>query len=196
MIAIAIATGLIFLLVLIGLLATIWSRPSDRSLQAAAVKHDHNSVMSDGSSVHQRRLGAIQEAIFGGAGGVALASSAAGRKQGEKNSPVASPRSSFGDAYDHADNHEYHDDTQGAEVAAAAAESSNDPSSDTHDSSAPSHRGRPTTVKHSFIGQEEPELTVNGNDQIWVLEEGPHEQWSYVRTSEGREGVVPASYIW
>jgi hypothetical protein len=34
------------------------------------------------------------------------------------------------------------------------------------------------------------------HDKLWVLEEHEDEQWSYVRDADGREGVVPASYIW
>jgi hypothetical protein len=80
------------------------------------------------------------------------------------------------------------------DYAAAAVTGSREGDSD--DSGAPSHLGRPSQAKYDFVGEQEGELTVRMHDKLWVLEEHEDEQWSYVRDADGREGVVPASYIW
>ncbi len=173
LIAIAISTGLIFLLVLIGVLLALWRRPSQKHQDAAAAtaKVDPGAPMneSDTDSAHQRRLGAIQQAIFG----PVLVGAAAEDVTREKR---RSDASSFEDY-----------------TAGAIPQSRGDHSDD---SAAPSHLGRPSQAKYDFVGEQEGELTVRMHDKLWVLEEHEDEQWSYVRDAHGSEGVVPASYIW
>lgn len=147
----------------------------------------------DSDSTRLRRLGAIQQAVFGSAA-VASTSFANASKAQSPEELLDSPRSSFG--YD-STNHNHTnvgDTTFGASTAPGG--STVPGSLMPGDSTAPSHMGRPTTVKYSFHAEDPAELSVTEGDRVNVLEEAEDEQWWYVRDAYGKEGVVPASYIW
>ncbi len=175
LIALAISTGLIFLLVLIGILIALWRRRRSRKQETSTFARQHSAspapIGGDTDSVHQRRLGVLQQAMFGptviGGTGTAAAMAA--------NEKHRSDDSSF--------------DDYGAAGVGAHEEHSDE-------SETPSHLGRPSQAKYDFVGEQEGELTVRMSDKLWVIEEHEDEQWSYVRDEHGKEGVVPASYIW
>lgn len=54
-------------------------------------------------------------------------------------------------------------------------------------------------MKFDFAGEDSAELTVGIGEEIHVLEEEENSDgrgWILVRTADGRQGVVPASYVW
>jgi hypothetical protein len=199
LIAIAISTGLIFLLVLIGLLCLYWYRRHRKTEAPAPVvttlmEKRPSSEFGDTDSIRLRRLGAIQEAVFGSAA-VAATSFAAANKTASPRDMTDDTRSSFG--YDstsqgHTTNQEHFP----GQYAAAQRYAANQTSDSHNESTSPSHMGRPTTVKYTFMAEDPAELSVHEGDYVNVLEEAEDEQWWYVRDSQGREGVVPASYLW
>jgi hypothetical protein len=134
-----------------------------------------------------RKLGAIQAAIFGEKAAAAAGFLTPGVATRDANYATLashrprsdhSRRSSYGETLDH----------DGNPVVLASPIRT--------DESAPTHMGRPTTVKYAFVGEDQRELSVKAGDPIHVLEEDEGEQWWFVRTQDGREGVVPAAYVW
>ena len=190
LIALAISTGLIFLLVLLGLLIAFWRRrhrkagPPPPVITTLMEKRPSSEFGggrdNDTDSLRLRRLDAIQQAVFGSTAVAATSFAAASKAQSPRGtSRDDDARSSFG-----------YDSTSQGHAGAQTAE--------THagESTTPSHMGRPTTVKYNFEAEDPAELSVREGDRVNVLEEDESEQWWYVRDIEGREGVVPASYLW
>lgn len=184
LIALAISTGLIFLLVLIGLLIAFWWKRHRKQnapppVVTTLMEKRPSSEYGDTDSLRLRRLGAIQQAVFGSSAVAATSLANASKAQSPRDTNTDDARSSFG----------YDSTSQGHAMGAQTA--------DTHgESSSPSHMGRPTTVKYNFEAVDPAELSVCEGDHVNVLEEDESEQWWYVRDREGREGVVPASYLW
>jgi hypothetical protein len=184
LIALAISTGLIFLFVLLGLLVLFWWRrhrkqPAPPPVVTTLMEKRPSSEFGDTDSLRLRRLGAIQQAVFGSSAVAATSFAAASKAQSPRDTANDDTRSSFG----------YDSTSQGHTMGV--------PTDVTHgEESSPSHMGRPTTVKYNFEAVDPAELTVCEGDNVNVLEEDESEQWWYVRDREGREGVVPASYLW
>lgn len=204
LIAIAISTGLVFLIALIGLLVMFCWRPRESSRPAPAgalarAKSNSSSEYEDttaGASEQDRmrRLGAIQAAIFGEKAAAAagfIPSSTASRDPNYATLVSRPPRESHSRRSSVDETLE--DGGISNPVVLASPIQTNESAGD---SSAPSHMGRPTTIKYPFVGEDSRELTVKAGEQIHVLEEDDGEQWWFVRTQDGREGVVPAAYVW
>lgn len=182
-------------------------RESSRPVPAGALaraKSNSSSEYEDttaGASDQDRlrRLGAIQTAIFGEKAAAAAGFITPNKASRDPNyaslasqrpGSAHSRRSSFDETLEDMENNK--------PIVLASPIQTNESAGD---SSAPSHMGRPTTMKYPFVGenvvgQDSRELTVKAGDQIHVLEEDDGEQWWFVRTQDGREGLVPASYVW
>ncbi|KAJ9114624.1 hypothetical protein QFC22_005497 [Naganishia vaughanmartiniae] len=171
LIAIAISTGLVFLITLVGLLVMFCWRPRDSSRPHGAATNGGEGHESE--EERQRRLDAIQAAIFG-----EKAAAAAGfGTRTRKTEPVAPV-------------------VLAPPIRTRSSSSSSITSSSSLSKHEPEPLGRPTTVKYSFTGEDAREVTVMAGERIHVVEEAEGEEWWFVRTQDGREGVVPAAYIW
>lgn len=179
LIALAIATGLIFLFVLLALLIVFLIKRHKKDAPPPPVIttliENRPSADSDTDSLRLRRLGAIQEAVFGSAAIASTSFAVASKGQSRRTS--SEERSSVG----------YDNTTDQGHLTAAQTEYGL--------STSPSYLGRPTTVKYTFVAEDPAELSVQEGEVVHVLEEAEDEQWWFVR-SKGREGVVPASYLW
>lgn len=188
LIALAISTGLIFLFVLLGLAIMFcmrrFKKPAPRPIVTTLLEKRPSSEFDETDSIRLRRLGAIQEAVFGSAAVASTSFANASKGQSPKEDFNNDSRSSFG----------YESTNQGHAPVNLGSTVPADTSFGAVTS--PSHMGRPTTVKYNFIAEDPAELSVNEGDEVNVLEEAEDEQWWYVRDKSGREGVVPASYLW
>lgn len=204
LIAIAISTGLVFLIALIGLLVMFCWRPRESSRPAPAgalarKKSNSSSEYEDttaGASEQDRlrRLGAIQAAIFGEKAAAAAGFITPNTASSDPNYATLASRRPFSSHSRRSSFDRTLEDTgNGNPVVLASPIHTNESAGD---SSAPSHMGRPTTIKYSFVGEDRRELTVKAGESVHVLEEDDGEQWWFVRTQDGREGVVPAAYVW
>ena len=199
LIAIAISTGLVFLIALIGLLIMFCWRPRESSHPAPAgalarkgstsSSEYENTTAGASEQDRLRKLGAIQAAIFGekaaaAAGFLTPETVARDAKYatlaGQRPRSQQSRRSSCGETAAHSG-------TGNPVVLASPVQT---------DDSAPTQMGRPTTVKYDVVGDDQRELSVKAGDHIHVVEEDEGEQWWFIRTQDGREGLVPAAYVW
>ncbi|KAJ9104438.1 hypothetical protein QFC21_001933 [Naganishia friedmannii] len=171
LIAIANSTGLVFLITLIGLLVMFCWRPRDSSRQRAVAANGGEGEETEED--RQRRLDAIQAAIFG-----EKAAAAAGFVTRTPKTEAVPPI------------------VLAAPIRTRSSSSSSITSSSSLSEHGPEPLGRPTTVKYSFTGEDAREVTVMAGERIYVVEEAEGEDWWFVRTQDGREGVVPAAYIW
>ncbi|KAL7423154.1 hypothetical protein Q5752_002454 [Cryptotrichosporon argae] len=169
LVAIAIATGLILLLVLLILLGTWLARRAERRRGPVALD-EKDGAGSDGdvSSTHQHVLDNVQAALAQtlAVGAGAGAGAAAGG---------AGRRTSGESAYD--------DDDEGAAGLYAGTDD----------------EGRETTMRYDFDGPElQPgEMSMRAGQRVVVLDDEQSDEWWYARDpATGREGVVPASYVW
>ena len=172
-------------------------RESSRPAPASALARKGSKTSSEyadttaGASEQDRlrKLGAIQAAIFGEKAAAAAGFLTPGTVARDANYVTLasqrprlgqSRRSSYGDTAEVIG-------TENPVVLASPVRT---------DESVFTHIGRPTTAKYDFVGEDQRELSVKAGDQIHVVEEDEGEQWWFVRTHDGREGLVPAAYVW
>lgn len=146
-------------------------RPRDSSRPRATIVNGGEGEES--AEERQRRLNAIQAAIFG-----EKAAAAAGFVMRAPKTEAVAPI------------------VLAPPVRTRSSSTSSTASSSSLSKHEPEPLGRPTTVKYSFTGEDAREVTVMAGERIHVIEEAEGEEWWFVRTQDGREGVVPAAYIW
>ncbi|WVQ80663.1 hypothetical protein IAT38_002768 [Cryptococcus sp. DSM 104549] len=176
LVAIAIATGLILLFILLVLLLTYCNRRRD-SRTAQERQEMYGKEGSDVSSTHQNVFANVQAAleaslVGGGLAGAGTAAAAAGRQRTSDPSSYNSgayPVGSDGEgAYADDD-----DDEEGYE--------------------------RETTMRYDFGGPElqEGEMAMRAGQPVIILNDEQSHEWWYARDpATGREGMVPATYVW
>ncbi|WRT67827.1 uncharacterized protein IL334_004801 [Kwoniella shivajii] len=183
LVAIAIATGLILLLILIALLLAFCFRRRERKDSTLYEKNrdDDDSSNGDINSTHQNVFNNVQaalEASLVGAG-LAGATSAGVAAAGNNNSNAnragirnSDPSSVNSGAYPIGSDEELDDEDD---------------------------QGRETTMRYNFDGPElqEGELSMKAGQSIIILDDEQSTEWWFARDPlTGKEGVVPATYVW
>ncbi|TCD62606.1 hypothetical protein EIP91_006652 [Steccherinum ochraceum] len=178
LISIAIAAGVVFLLALIGILWTLFSRRDDKlaKFDPAEAEDDDDSTHRP-SSLLEHINAATRSTIMAGQSPFAGMSSekeaegvGAGVTSSHNNDPFGPDASNFARAETPSD----------AIVGGLANE----------DMSRAAH------ARYSFDGAGEGELSLAQGQEIEVLDDGDAAWWYARDTRTGREGVVPASYVY
>ncbi len=177
LISIAIAAGIVFLLALIGILWTLLARRSEPEGGKFYPMDDDDSVRGSarGPSSLLEHINAATRTTILGAGATSPFDSAAARKQASPPRPRGISPAQDPDPF--AANTQ--DGHQGVGTAVSTEEDV----------------PRQTHVRYSFDGAGDGELALAQGMQVEVLDS--HDPaWWYVRDGNGREGVVPASYLY
>ncbi|EKM54352.1 uncharacterized protein PHACADRAFT_123333 [Phanerochaete carnosa HHB-10118-sp] len=170
LISIAIAAGVVFLLCLIGILWTLFSRKDDSS------KFDPNEVEDDDSTTH--RPSSLLEHINAAARNTIIgASPYPQHNDGEKDVAGATTSDPFGPDASNFARAETPSDAIGGIMGGEEA-------------------SRPAHARYSFDGAGEGELPVTAGQEIEILDDRDTAWWYARDTRTGREGVVPAAYIY
>ncbi|KAK8858611.1 hypothetical protein IAR55_002840 [Kwoniella newhampshirensis] len=183
LVAIAIATGLILLFVLLALLIAYCPRRKERKNAAEQRElYEKNEAEggSDGdvSSTHQHVFNNVQAAleaslVGGGLVGAGTGAAAAARAAEVRRSDPSSYESGaypIGSDAEHGGEEEEEED-----------------------------EGRETTMRYDFSGPElqEGELSMRAGQMVIILDDEQSHEWWYARDpATGREGVIPATYVW
>ncbi|KAH7108308.1 cortical protein marker for cell polarity-domain-containing protein [Auriculariales sp. MPI-PUGE-AT-0066] len=167
LISIAIAAGIVFLLALIGILWTLFARRDENNNFGYAVDDDDSSSMHRPSSLLAHINEATRKTIFGG----------------DNDDPFAEKAAVAGGVAGGHD--DYQDDDDGyrrAETPAVGGGYADD-------------ANRPAHARYSFEGTGAGELPVSAGTQLIVLDDRDPAWWFVRDVNTGREGVVPAAYI-
>lgn len=197
LISIAIAAGVVFLLALIGILWTLFSRRDDKLNKfEAAEDDDDDSARHRPSSLLEHINAATRTTILG------ASVSPFGHMNGEKEEEKAADGGAPSD-------HNEHDPF--------AADGSNyiraETPSDAIGGMMTEETSRPARARYSFDGAEEGELPISAGAEVEVLDDRDAAyvcflvgflirltscyRWWYARdVRTGREGVVPAAYLY
>jgi len=176
LISIAIAAGVVFLLALIGILWTLFSRRDDK-----LNKFDPTADDDDDSTTH--RPSSLLEHINAATRNTILGNSPFGQHSSEKEEEaVAGGLATATSADPFA--------PDGSNFARAET-----PSDAVAGGMAAGESSRPAHARYSFDGKEVGELPLAAGQEIEVLDDGDAAWW-YARDARGKEGVVPASYVY
>jgi hypothetical protein len=172
LISIAISAGVVFLLVLAGILWTLLSRRDD----ALGAKFDAGDESDDDasgprpSSLLAHINAATRTTIMGAAG-----------DEGQAGSPQHSPKEA--DPFSGPDASNYLRAETPSEAVAGMMAGEEEP-------------GRAAHARYSFDGVGEGELPLSVGMQLEVLDDRDHSWWYARDARSGREGVVPAAYLY
>lgn len=170
LISIAIAAGVVFLLVLLGILWTLFSRRDSNTLDYSAYEdEDDDSTHQRPSSLLEHINAATRTAIIGGA------ASPFDDTKNEKAAEGLAPTEPDVFAAQDGDNF-------------VRAET---PSDALHGTS----QGRVARARYSFDGKAEGELPLNEGMSLEILDDRDQNWWYARDLQTGQEGVVPASYV-
>ncbi|KAG9085576.1 hypothetical protein FRC06_003542 [Ceratobasidium sp. 370] len=172
LISIAIAAGIVFLLLLIGVLWTIFSRREDQPQEEFVDQDgDDDSLHHRPSSLLEHINAATRNTIIGGA---IFA-------DGQKNiSPEPTDGTHMGGEDDGKGHMAEDDDGMGP------GEAYNDPDGE----------GRIAKARYSFLPSGDGELLLTEGAQVTVLDDRDSAWWFVRDEATGHEGVVPASYLY
>ena len=175
LISLAIATGIVFLILLVGIIWTLCSRretglanpnPEEDDDDESSYRHRPSSLLEHINAATRTTI--LGTAAMGGAGAMAH------RKGDASQDTHADP-----DSWVRADTP--------SEMLGAGAMTGDSEAGDVN---------RPTHARYSFAGGAEGELPVAAGQEVVVLDDRD-QAWWYVRDPvSGREGVVPASYLY
>ncbi|ODO05338.1 hypothetical protein L198_02031 [Cryptococcus wingfieldii CBS 7118] len=179
LVAIAIATGLILLFILLMLLLAYFNRRRDN--RAAQERQEafgkEGSVVS---STHQNVFANVQAAleaslVGGGLAGAGVAAATKKRESSRARDRLSDPSSYNSGAYPiGSDAGGYADDDDEAYE-------------------------RETTMRYDFDGPElqEGEMAMKAGQAVVILDDEQSHEWWYARDpATGREGMIPATYVW
>ncbi|KAK2467777.1 hypothetical protein APHAL10511_000072 [Amanita phalloides] len=174
LISIAIAAGVVFLLALIGILWTLFSRRDDRFNKVEAVEED------DDSSLHHRPS-SLLEHINAATRTTILGTSPYSNYNSEKEEEKANK--------------------DGLEQDVFGADASNyvraeTPSDAVGGIMTPEEVSRPAHARYSFDGGGEGELPISAGAEVEVLDDRDPSWWFARDVQTGQEGVVPAAYLY
>jgi len=170
LVAIAIATGLILLLILLALLYAYIRRQFEKrnATPPEMFEKDTSEVSSMHQNVFNNVQAALEQSLMAGSATAAIAAATHRR----------SDQQSEGSMYD---------DILGDYEGAAGSEEESD------------DEGRETTMRYTFDGPElQPgEMSMRAGQRVVILDDVQSGEWWYARDpASGREGVVPAAYVW
>ncbi|KIJ49491.1 hypothetical protein M422DRAFT_27856 [Sphaerobolus stellatus SS14] len=167
LVSIAIATGIVFFLLLIGILWTLFSRRDHDGLagQYVAPEYDDDSLHRP-SSLLAHINAATRDTILG---------LGAEKAEDRGMSPTT-------------DDHDHHPYIRAVDTPIDAAHGTLQAEGE--------DLARPTHVRYSFEGQGEGELGVSSGQQVMVLDDRDPAWWYARDPTSGREGVIPASYLY
>nr|KIR89308.1 hypothetical protein I308_00313 [Cryptococcus tetragattii IND107] len=173
LVAIAIATGIVLLFILLALLIAYFNRRRD-SQPAQDRQEIYGKEGSDVSSTHQNVFANVQAALeaslAGGAGTVMGVG--ASRNSAPVQARLSDPSLYASGAYPMASDDEYDEEEEEGD-------------------------GRETTMRYDFEGPElqEGEMSMKAGQPLIILDDQQSHEWWYARDpATGREGMVPASY--
>ncbi|CAO1617058.1 unnamed protein product [Sympodiomycopsis kandeliae] len=212
LISIAIGLGVVFLLVLLGLLVALARRrpqrgvdvpisPSDEAL--ASQKQRPSSLLATLNAATENVMGA---GAAGGAAGAAATSSGHGRGTSvpltSEGHDYSDPSSQYHSEAPTGPSQYYTTDDSGdghhAGAAAAAlgagAGAAGAAAARDGDSEDGSEQGVDAHMRFSFEATHPSELAVRAGDSVTILDDAD-EHWWLARADDGRVGVVPASYV-
>ncbi|KAF8629215.1 hypothetical protein AX17_005799 [Amanita inopinata Kibby_2008] len=172
LISIAVAAGVVFLLALIGILWTLFSRQDDKHNKFEAVGDDDDSSLRHRpSSLLEHINAATRTTILGN-----------------------SPFSNYNPEKEEKTNREGSDhDPYGPDASNyVRAETP----SDAMGGMAPEEVSRPAHARYSFDGAGEGELPMSSGAELEILDDRDHSWWYARDMHTGREGVVPAAYLY
>ena len=192
LISIAIAAGIVFFLALIGILWTLFSKKEDK-LSQLEPEEDDDSTRHRPSSLLENINAATRSTILGSKAPYGAVTEK--DEDGAQGAPLYSSKDPFGDTSNF-ERPETPSDIDGG-VLSANGETS-----------------RPAHARYSFDGTGEGELALTSGQEVQVLDDrdaacvgmfsslisllsGLFYRWWYARdTRTGREGVVPAAYLY
>jgi len=171
LISIAIAAGVVFFLLLIGVLWTLYSRRSE-GLANPNPEEDDNDSLHRPSSLLEHINAATRATVLG-----AGAEKAFDAKQDQDDQTAIHTEAD----HDGSGWHRAETPLDAAGLAGSTVEGDD--------------VGRPARARYSFNGAGEGELQLVAGTELIVLDD-KDAAWWYVRDASGREGVVPASYLY
>ncbi|KAH9956897.1 cortical protein marker for cell polarity-domain-containing protein [Russula dissimulans] len=177
LISIAIAAGVVFLIVLLGILWTLFSRRDEvlSKFDPADIGDDDDSTQHRPSSLLAHINAATSATILGGKGhSISTEKDAAGADAGASSvghDPLTGP-----DASNYVRAETPSDAFGGGLVG--------------------EETGRPAHARFSFDGEGEGELPLVVGQELEVLDDHDHSWWYARDVRTGKEGVVPASYVY
>ncbi|KAK1224226.1 hypothetical protein PQX77_012883 [Marasmius sp. AFHP31] len=170
LISIAIAAGIVFLLALIGILWTLFSR---RDKDDKLNKYDPQD--DDDDSVHHRPS-SLLEHVNAATRGTIVGSSPLPEKGDEKVTSEANDHDPYGPDASNYMRAETPSDAMGGLGMEEAS--------------------RPAHARYSFDGAGEGELPLTAGSEVEILDDRDHAWWYARDIRTGREGVVPAAYLY
>ncbi|EIN11377.1 hypothetical protein PUNSTDRAFT_63207 [Punctularia strigosozonata HHB-11173 SS5] len=176
LISIAIAAGIVFLLVLIGILWTLFGRKEDADkFDPAGTDEDDDSIHHRPSSLLEHINAATRNTIMGSP---AFGASMTGEKEAEAAAVAGvAAASQRGDVFG---GDEHRPDTPSDAPVGVAADGS----------------GRLAHARYSFDGREEGELPLSSGTEVEILDDRDAAWWYARDPNTGNEGVVPANYVY
>ncbi|KAH9935400.1 cortical protein marker for cell polarity-domain-containing protein [Fomitopsis serialis] len=172
LISIAIAAGIVFLLALIGILWTLFSRRDDK------IKLDGGAADDDDDSSH--RPSSLLEHINAATRATVLGETAFG-PHAEKEATAGAAATESDPFQPDADNY-MRAETPSDAIAAGTM--------------AGEDMLRPAHARYSFDGGGEGELPLSAGQEIEILDDGDAAWWYARDVRSGHEGVVPAAYVY
>ncbi|KAK7448842.1 hypothetical protein VKT23_013571 [Stygiomarasmius scandens] len=187
LISIAIAAGVVFLLALIGILWTLFSRRDrkDKLAQMDGQEDDDDSIRHRPSSLLEHVNAATRSTIIGGGLGAAAGAGALGAAAyGDREEKMG------GDEH----GHQVHDDPYGPDASNYLRAET--PSDAFAGGMGTEEVSRPAHARYSFDGTGEGELALSAGAEVEILDDRDHAWWYARDIRTGREGVVPAAYLY
>ncbi|TFK18925.1 hypothetical protein FA15DRAFT_602377 [Coprinopsis marcescibilis] len=167
LISIAIAAGVVFLLALVGILWTLFSRKDEKLNKYEGDENDEDSTRHRPSSLLEH-INAATRATISGASPLADYSGEDDKSRTDQD-PFGPDASNFARA-----------ETPSDAIGGMLAEESS----------------RPAHARYSFDGNGEGELPISAGDELEVLDDRDPAWWYARNARTGREGVVPAAYLY
>ncbi|KAF7428381.1 hypothetical protein PC9H_007604 [Pleurotus ostreatus] len=174
LISIAIAAGVVFLLALIGILWTLFSRRDDKvhKVDGAEVEDDDDSTQHRPSSLLEHINAATRTTILGAS----------------PFAPYGSEKERGNEGHASADQDPFGPDASNYVRAETP--------SDAVGGMLEEEKSRPARARYSFDGAEEGELPITAGAELEVLDDKDAAWWYARDVRTGREGVVPAAYLY
>ncbi|KAF8891660.1 cortical protein marker for cell polarity-domain-containing protein [Infundibulicybe gibba] len=177
LISIAIAAGVVFLLALIGILWTLFSRRDDKLNKFEATEdNDDDSTHHRPSSLLEHINAATRTTILGTSPFGGNLSSEKGEKTGRDTTSPTPEQDPFGPDASNYMRAETPSDAVGGLMA--------------------EETSRPAYARYSFDGTGEGELPLSAGADVEVLDDRDPAWWYARDVRTGREGVVPAAYLY
>ncbi|THU95495.1 hypothetical protein K435DRAFT_755662 [Dendrothele bispora CBS 962.96] len=182
LISIAIAAGVVFLLALIGILWTLFSRRDrkDKLNQVDGQEDDDDSIRHRPSSLLEHVNAATRSTIMAGGIGAGVGAATAYSDQEEKMGGE--------------EHHDVHEDPYGPDASNYLRAET--PSDAFAGGLGTEEASRPARARFSFDGAGEGELPLSAGAEVEVLDDRDQSWWYARDVRTGQEGVVPSAYLY